>query len=184
VSLHKASLRKVFRDRRGALGTEVRADASRKIAERLALPAAYQNAREIAAYWPLEDEVDLRPFIALALDAGKNIFLPRVNKAASRLEFCPFDGRTETLANGPFGLLEPQTDEATADEIDLVIVPGLAFDLHRHRLGYGAGYYDRFLKTVEATAIGVAFDIQTIDILPIAEHDVAMDMVLTESRIF
>ncbi|MDP1809686.1 MAG: 5-formyltetrahydrofolate cyclo-ligase [Actinomycetota bacterium] len=184
MSLHKASLREVFRERRRALGAEARAGASREIADTLPTVAAYQNARGIAAYWPLEDEVDLRPFIAFALGAGKKIFLPRVNKAAARLEFCLFDGRTETLADGPFGLLEPQTGEAANDPINLVIVPGLAFDLHRHRLGYGVGYYDRFLMTVEATAIGVAFDIQTIDILPIAEHDVAMDLVVTESRVF
>ena len=78
---------------------------------------------------------------------------------------------------------EPGGEPSDIDEIDLVIVPGLAFDLHGHRLGYGTGYYDRFLKQTEATRVGVAFDVLTIDILPVAKHDVAMNTLVTESRI-
>lgn len=182
--LQKAGLRKAFRELRIGLGAEARADASRQIGERISTLEAYRDAQGVAVYWPLETEVDLRPFIALALESGRKVFLPRVNDAEKRLEFASFDGKAESLVNGPFGLLEPQSHEVPISDINLIIVPGLAFDMHGHRLGYGAGYYDRSLKSSGAATAGVAFDIQTIDILPIAEHDVAVDIVVTESRVF
>jgi 5-formyltetrahydrofolate cyclo-ligase len=184
MELSKESLRQVFKERRRELGGRRRAEASRLITERLVTVEAYLRSSEIAAFWPLDEEVDIRLFIGRSLSAGKDVFLPRVNKTEGRLEFCLFDGDPGKLAAGPFGILEPSGPEARTSRIDLVIVPGLAFDVHRHRLGYGAGLYDRFLKAGRSAAIGVAFDIQTIDILPIAEHDVAVDQVVTETRVF
>src|SRR3972149_3912049 len=172
TALSKEALRRDFRERRGRLGPEGRARGSVGIKRRLLELAAYQRARAIAAYWPLADEVDVRDVIADALKRGKNVFLPRVNKGEARLDFCAFDGAAAALSPGPFGIMEPVS--AASGAFAPIILPGLAFDLNRHRLGYGAGYYDRFLKSFGATKIGVAFDVPTIDILPIDEHAVAV----------
>jgi 5-formyltetrahydrofolate cyclo-ligase len=184
MKLSKESLRQAFKQRRRDLGPKRRAEAGRLVSERLATLETYLRASEIAAFWPLPEEIDIRPFINLCVSAGKNIYLPRVNRVEERLEFCHFGGDPEELAAGPLGILEPLGPEAPYGHIDLLIVPGLAFDAHHHRLGYGAGLYDRFLKAAGAPSIGVAFDVQTIDILPTAEHDVAVDQVATEARLF
>ncbi len=180
--LKKESLRQAFKERRAAIGLGVQAEASKAICLALLGLERYRTAAGIAVYWPMDLEVDTRPFIDSAMADGRRVYLPRVVKKPRGLHFCRYNGDPETLADGPFGLSEPRTEAADTDDIDLIIVPGLAFDLHGHRLGYGTGYYDRFLKQTAATRIGVAFDVMTIDILPVAEHDVAMNTIVTESR--
>ena len=182
--LLKNELRRDFRERRRGLGAGERRLSSDLIVNRLIALPSFAESLAIAVFWPLEDEVDVRPLIRKALDTGKSVYLPRVDHDGALLEFCPFSGDAAELEPSTFGLSEPRTPAAPAAEIDLVVVPGLAFDIHHHRLGYGAGYYDRFLKTARAKSVGVAFDVQTIDILPVAEHDMALDMVVTESRVF
>lgn len=182
--ISKETLRRFFRERRISLTGDDRVSAVAALEHRLSALTAFREAAGIAAYWALADEIDLGDFILHSITSGKRLFLPRANKDEQRLEFSPFSGDPGELRPGPFGLLEPDGVEVSSAEIDIVVVPGLAFDLHRHRLGYGAGYYDRFLKNFQGISVGVAFDAQTIDILPIAEHDVALDMVVTESRTF
>lgn len=182
--LLKEGLRQDFRVRRANLGDTNRAEASRRICATIIALHQYKNAANVALYWPMAEEIDIRPVIADMLGSGRKVFLPRVIKKPRQLEFCPYTGDPDSLAPGPFGLREPRTAPVEVDTIGVVFVPGLAFDLHGHRLGYGTGFYDRFLKTTQATRIGVAFDIQTIDILPIAEHDVAMNLIVTETRTF
>lgn len=179
----KQSLREDFKKRREDLGKKGRADASRHICTRLQTLPQYKLATGIAAYWPLADEINIRPVIKAALHAGLEVYLPRVVPGHKFLEFCPFNGDPTTLAPGPFDLQEPTTAPVPIKSTDLIIIPGLAFDMHRHRLGYGTGYYDRFLKSVDATRMGVAFDVTTIDIMPVAEHDVPMDLLVTETRL-
>ncbi len=160
-----------------------RADAGGAICRNLLGLEQYRSATGVAAYWPMTLEVDIRPVIDDALAHGRRVYLPRVVREPRGLHFCRYNGDPETLAAGPFGLSEPGGEPSDIGEIDLVIVPGLAFDLHGHRLGYGTGFYDRFLKQTKAARVGVAFDVLTIDILPVAEHDVTMDTLVTESRI-
>jgi 5-formyltetrahydrofolate cyclo-ligase len=88
---------------------------------------------------------------------------------------------------GVFGILEPRKESArifNPEEIDLVIVPGVAFDEHRNRIGFGAGFYDRFLESVRPSCakIGIAFEFQIYDEVPVEEHDIPLDLVITEKR--
>ena len=181
--LRKESLRQAFKERRAAIGLDVQAEAGAAIYRNLLELERYRTATGVAAYWPMALEVDIRPAIEDALAGGRRVYLPRIVREPRDLHFCRYDGDPETLAAGPFGLSEPCGEPADIGGIDLVIVPGLAFDLHGRRLGYGTGYYDRFLKRTGAARIGVAFDVLTTDVLPVAEHDVAMDTLVTESRI-
>lgn len=181
--LHKQSLRDEFRKRRAAMSEVEQETAALKICGRLENVPEFQEARLIAAYWPMSTEIDIRPLIESVLNSNRQICLPRVVNDPRHLDFCLFDGDPGVLIPGPFGLSEPVTPAISPDSIDLVIVPGLAFDMHRHRLGYGTGYYDRFLKTTAASRAAVAFDAQIIDILPVGEFDVAMSLIVTETRI-
>ena len=177
----KQGLRQAFLERRASLEPAAREKASAAINNRLLESAEYERAATIAAYMPLAEEVDVRPLIDRAMDAGKKIMVPRVNHQETGLDYC-YLGSVDDLEEGPYGILEPAGPPDSTADLDLIVVPALAFDMHGHRLGYGAGYYDRFLKTVEATLIGVSFDAQMIDILPVAEHDVAVDKIVTETR--
>jgi 5-formyltetrahydrofolate cyclo-ligase len=181
--LLKKDLRRDFMNRRLDLGETGRAEAGRLICQRVLSLAPYTRATDIAVYWPLAEEIDIRPVIDDIISSGRRAYLPRVVKDTGELEFCPFNGDPKTLAPGPFDLREPRTEPTPPETLEMVIVPGLAFDLHGHRLGYGLGYYDRFLADATAFRLGVAFDVATIDILPITDYDVAMNIVVTETRV-
>ncbi len=183
MDISKSDLRQLFLERRDGLEGRERSEASQKIIESVVELDAYQDSTDVGLFYPLENEIDLRVLITKTLEAGKKVYLPRVNSGESRLEFCPYTGDISDLIPGPFGILEPKTREIAPEQINFITVPGLAFDLHGHRLGYGAGYYDRFLGASPAFSAGVTFDIQTIDILPIAEHDIAVNIVVTETRL-
>lgn len=183
MDISKSGLRQLFLERRDGLEERERAKASQRIIESVVRLDAYKGSTNIGLFYSLENEIDLRMLIAETLEVGKRVYLPRVNSDESRLEFCPYTGDIADLVPGPFGILEPKTREIAPEQISFITVPGLAFDLHGHRLGYGAGYYDRFLSASPAFSAGVTFDIQTIDILPITEHDIAVNVVVTETRL-
>jgi 5-formyltetrahydrofolate cyclo-ligase len=93
----------------------------------------------------------------------------------------------DELSPGTFGILEPAGEKGISpEEIDLVVVPGVAFDKRGNRMGYGAGYYDSFLPKLrpEVKKVAVAFEIQVTDSLPAEEHDVKMDLIITENTIY
>ncbi|HEB12880.1 MAG TPA: 5-formyltetrahydrofolate cyclo-ligase [Actinobacteria bacterium] len=183
TGISKESLRRLFREKRSSLGAQTRAEASAQIVDHIVALEAFQESMGIGAFWPLAEEVNTRALIAKCFEMGKRVYLPRVNSQETRLEFCPFTGDVTSLRSGPFQIQEPATPESPAGSIDLIIVPGLAFDMRGHRLGYGAGYYDKYLEDKRALLTGIAFDIQTIDILPVGDHDVAVDIVVTETRV-
>ncbi len=183
AGISKEGLRRLFREKRAALGAETRAEASSLIVDHLVALEVFRESMGIGVYWSLAQEVDTHALVAKCFEMGKRVYLPRVNSRETRLEFCPFTGDVSDLRPGPFEIQEPATPESRADRIDLIIVPGLAFDMRGHRLGYGGGYYDKYLANKQARFAGIAFDVQTIDILPVGDHDVAVDMVITETRV-
>ena len=134
----------------------------------------YQRAHSVMAFVGFKGEPDTDPLFArLAVD-GKRLLLPRVEASG----IVAADGNTPWVAS-KFGVQEPSGPAVGVDEIDLVIVPGLAFTLAGDRLGYGQGYYDRLLPTVSAPTVGVCFDDQLVDELPVAAHDVRVGAVIS-----
>jgi 5-formyltetrahydrofolate cyclo-ligase len=127
---------------------------------------------------PIKDEVDTRELVRDAL-REKAVLLPYV--AQERI-YAGAITDLDDLSRGPYGTLEPATKRPAA-EIDLVLVPGVAFDRSRHRLGYGKGYYDAFLRGVPAVKVGVAFARQIVPSIPAEAHDVQMDIVVTEEGV-
>ncbi|MBQ7876140.1 MAG: 5-formyltetrahydrofolate cyclo-ligase [Clostridia bacterium] len=135
----------------------------------------YKNARTVMLYMPIKGEADVTGLLG-----DEKVFLTPVTKGDDI--YAAILGKTE---KGAFGVPEPK-DKTVFDKtkIDLVLVPGVAFDKEGNRMGYGKGYYDRFLKNMTSFKIGVCHAFQLTDKLPVEEHDVKMDMIVTESAIW
>jgi len=168
--------------RRGALSLADRAAFSDAIAERV-LPFAQQmSGGPVGGFWPIRTEVDPRPALLKLTELGLQAALPVVTP--SGLIFRSWTNG-DIMAKGPFGLREP---EATAEEVTplTLLVPLAAFDRRGHRIGYGAGYYDRAIARLAAIGplftIGVAFSVQEIDRVPDEPHDRTLDIIVTETE--
>jgi 5-formyltetrahydrofolate cyclo-ligase len=179
----KEILRKEFARQRDSLLGEDRRQISSLAADRLEALPVYQDAAKVALYASFRSETETQGLIASALAQGRKVALPLVRRESGSLEFFWIES-WEDLRQGAFGILEPQEDPSKlAEGFSLILVPGLAFDLRGRRLGYGAGYYDKFLAGFSGLKLGFAFDFQVVESLPEAGHDVAMDQVVTEKRI-
>lgn len=175
----KQALRKAMRDMRRALSPDAQAQAARDAAARLAGFASYTRADSVMAYMACRGELSLGPVIGDLLARGKTLLLPRCDApgviTARRIE------RLEQLVPGAYGLMEPGEDSEVfpPESIDLVFVPGTAFDRHGGRLGQGGGYYDRFLEKTNAVRVGVCHGFAVIGRAPQEAHDQKMDCILT-----
>jgi 5-formyltetrahydrofolate cyclo-ligase len=156
----------------------------KSICERLVTRPLWTRARSILLFAPRSDEPNVWPLAELALGAGKVVCLPRFIRAAGIYEAAVIADATRDIVAGHYGIREPAPLCIVADlnQLDLVLVPGLAFDWHGHRLGRGKGYYDRLLASVSGTACGVAFDSQLISAIPVEPHDVRLHCILTPSH--
>jgi len=148
------------------------------------------NGRAIMCYMDFKNEVMTKYILSHCFEKGKKVILPLVDTIDGVKKIVPYEVKDleRDLCAGTFGILEPKKDRAeifNPEEIDLVIVPGVAFDRNRNRVGYGAGLYDRFLKTVKPCCpkAGIAFEFQIYDTVPVEEHDIPLDFVITEKRI-
>lgn len=178
----KAALRTPLLARRRAIEAGEAVAAAAAVAERVAglIP---REASVVAAYWPLEDELDPRPAMRLLSGHGHRLVLPRMRGKALPLAFHAFEW-DQPLTQGGFGVMQPGPEAPLATP-DVVLVPLLAFDRQGHRLGYGQGYYDRTLRALRAAgslqlALGLAFARQEIDAVPAGPSDEPLDAVLTE----
>jgi 5-formyltetrahydrofolate cyclo-ligase len=176
-------LRTTARAARAALRGTEREAAQASIADRLvALPGLVTGTR-LGWYLPTDGEVDLATACAPLRDRGVELLLPVIGPERS-LRFAPWQAATPLHANR-YGIDEPvhSPDAAvTADELDAVVVPCVAVDPAGHRIGFGAGYYDRALASSSARRIGVVFEVQVVDHLEPAPWDVPLDLVLTEAQ--
>ena len=183
----KAELRAGCLRRRGELtDAEVKAHSSRIQQRLMALPE-YEGAHTIHTYVDaVPGEVKTRDFVRLSLAQGKRIAVPWV-PARGRGPFRSAEiGALAELAPGPWGLLQPPEKEAVwvddlADGFDLVVVPGVAFDLRGHRIGHGGGFYDRVLYCTQAYKVGLVYGELLLEEIPNEPHDIPVDAVVTES---
>lgn len=156
-----------------------RLSAADEVFERLENTAAFLLADRILMYHSLPDELSTHRFLD-KWHGKKSFFLPRVNGV--NLEILPYD--ESRLELGSFHIEEPTGDNTvSADEIELVIVPGVAYDHSGNRLGRGKGFYDRLLATTRATKVGVGYEFQIVEEIPSEPHDVKMDMVISQKRV-
>jgi 5-formyltetrahydrofolate cyclo-ligase len=182
----KAFLRTEFlARRRGLTAEQVKIWSAAATARLLALPEA-QGAETWLVYLASKDnELDTLPLVESLLGGGKTILVPVIDKGGlllwSRL------GSLSEVAPAQFGILEPRPEcrrIALPPGDALVIVPGIAFTRDGARIGYGGGYYDRFLGGFAGTKIALAFELQLADAIPTAPHDVFLDVVVTEAAVY
>jgi 5-formyltetrahydrofolate cyclo-ligase len=181
--LAKRELRSRMRSVRSVLPPSAREERSRAAAQRVMELAQYVGAKTIVGYSAIQKEIDPAQLLAAARERGATVGLPRVDD--ERLELHAFADVSE-LEEGAFGVLEPVASAPiiAPSSVDLVIVPGLAFDGRGHRLGYGRAFYDRMLPNMpQAFRVGFAYDFQVLMELPIDEHDVPMHVVVTDSQV-
>ena len=154
-------------------------ELSEQICSKVLRSASWQEAGTLLLYYPLADEVDVRPLIEEAFQCDKQVLLPVCK--GEELELRLYEGEN-SLKKGAFGILEPTGEVFSPekyDEIQLAIVPGMAFDRVGHRLGRGKGYYDRLLpKLKEAKLIGICFPFQLLDEVPAEPHDIKVHEVI------
>jgi len=153
-----------------------------KIQQRFLRSDLFRRANSLVLYSAIHNEVATDAVARQALEDGKLLAYPRIKDDG--LEFVTVQGLSD-LSPGAFRILEPKGHNLMPIEMaDLIVVPGVAFDLVGHRLGYGRGYYDRALSACrpDCIKIGFAYDLQVIAALPAAEHDVTLSVLMTESR--
>ena len=177
----KKQLRQSCREKRASLGKDYHLKASLMICHQIETWEVFQNAVIILSYLPMRDEVDLLSL--MENHPQKNWLLPRI-QPHSRMLFHPFiPGR---LLRHRFGMLEPDPalPVIPADQVELVLTPGLAFDLHGWRLGYGGGFYDRFLSGQHPLiSLGVTYQALLLPDLPHQEYDVPVKYLVTENGV-
>ena len=184
----KAKLRACALAQRDALDLDQIEIGAQAILERVLGLAEYQRATVIHTYVSSkENEVDTRELIHISLEQGKQVVVPVVERGVETMGHAVLVGMDE-LVNGPMGLVQPNPRMATwlddAGAIDMVVVPGVAFDRRGHRIGFGGGFYDRFLATVSCAKVGLCYDALVLGAIPDEVHDVAMDIVVAESAVY
>src|SRR5581483_2320986 len=182
----KKEIRAQFLLQRGALPAEVCQAKSHEISNRLLASPEFKAARVIQCYLAIATEVQTTRVIQQALHLKKRVAVPITDPKKRMLSLSELaDLDPETLHPGPFGILQPRPPffhPVQPSEVELWILPGIAFDEEGNRLGFGGGYYDRFLPGRRGEAIGLAFDFQVVNRLPVDENDHSVDQIITEKR--
>lgn len=187
----KKFLRQEILNRRYSLSGEELDKRSAEILNKLLSMDIYCSSSVIMCYMDFRNEVKTGDFIRTSLLNGKRMAVPVISLDMNREKAiipCEIYDVEHELEKSTFGILEPKKElrrVLSPESIDIVVVPGIVFDLRKYRIGYGAGYYDRFLNTVRENCvkIGVAFDFQILNEIPAEEHDVRLDMIITEKRV-
>lgn len=183
----KPSLRKRILGRRDAMDSRTRTALSRAIVWDIVETSVYRRSNMIMAYASFGSELQTDEFLRHVLDQGKILLLPRVNRQRELLEVYWVQDPVQDIQVGTWGIREPRPDRCARVEpavIDFVLVPGLAFDRRGGRLGYGGGFYDKLLAdglSPCAWLVTGAFESQMVEKVPVDEHDMPMDVVVTEN---
>ena len=180
----KEKLRKEIKEKRRKHSKEENRKKSKETKERLFGLKEYRDAKTILFYVSYNGEVFTHEMIRQALN-NKKVVVPISNKEDYSLSLSKLKS-WDDLELSSYDILEPKKDcvkEVSINDIDLIIVPGVGFDLKGNRIGHGKGYYDRLLSEAKATTIGLAFEFQIVEKIPIDEHDKPVNLIVTEDRI-
>lgn len=177
----KKELRQTVLNQMKKLSGKEKEQADSWLTQRLLSSAAYQKAQVIATYLSMPHEVSTAAFIKQAQLDSKRVLVPKTY-GQGRMIFVDYD--ESHLQKSSFGLLEPMSEEAVEKtEIDLIHVPGVVFNSQGFRIGYGGGYYDRYLDDYEGTSVSTIYQVQQADFTP-AQHDVAVkELIMYETNL-
>ena len=178
-SANKTSLRNLLLERRDNTSHDLLKIASEKIHKKLNKVFSFKNATKIGAYYPIGSEIFTQDIIQELLSNGKEVFLPKV--IGADLEFRKITDFS-SLETGSFDILEPKDDCPVDNNLDVILVPTVGISQTGVRLGYGHGFYDRFLAEHKTVAISLVLEKQIIKNIPKLPHDVTMNWIVTEER--
>ena len=186
----KTEIRKRLLEQRNALSMKEVNEKSAVVFERLCKLRQYDKSKIILAYMDYRNEVMTGEFIKRCRRDGKRVVLPKVESGNGErvLSLYEINEAGRDILPGFKGIPEPDSailNRMYPAEIDLAVIPGVAFDYGRHRIGYGAGYYDRFLSWLRQDCVkaGVAYSMQLVDKIPAGRYDIPMDIVVTEDML-
>jgi 5-formyltetrahydrofolate cyclo-ligase len=182
----KSKLRKEILQKRNSLSDSQIASKSKLIQEKIIGRMEFIESRSIGIYLPIGSEVRTNDIIRSALESEKTVLLPRIIiKDLHYFIVEEHDLDQDSFDINKFGIKEPKKTKMKSDFIDLLIVPGIVFDSHGYRIGYGHGYYDRFMAEKKfSKSIGLAYDFQVVkNPIPKSEFDKKIDLLITESGV-
>jgi 5-formyltetrahydrofolate cyclo-ligase len=183
----KQAIRQAIQEIRDLIPLEERKIKTQEIAERFYSLKEYCDAKKVLLYYPFRSEIDTTVIITRAITDGKRVILPRVSGKV--LELFYVEDIKKNLKPGTYGIMEPDRDScfrAGYSEPDIAVIPGVGFDRHKNRLGYGGGFYDRLIPKLSNNIqkIALCFQVQIIDCLPSFAHDIRVDKVISENESF
>lgn len=190
IGERKARIRESVLSARNLLSPDDRSARSRRIVSVVVALEAFCQASTVMGYCSFGSEVETDGFTEAALAQGKNLVLPRIDRALGCLRLYLVNDPASQLLDGVWGIREPNPascDELAPGMLEFVLSPGVAFDQRGGRIGYGKGYYDRLLESCSAQGgkfaiVAGAFDHQVVPFVPMEPHDVPIDTIVTESR--
>lgn len=176
----KSSLRRLLLQKRDTISADYISIASKQIQKNLKKIEAYRVAKKIAGYYSIGSEVRTGSIIQEILADGKTVALPRV--VEDKIVFCEVRSFDE-LEKGEFGIMEPKLSCPITNNFDIILVPAIAMTKEGQRLGYGMGYYDRFLANTTATTIALAYSKLLVKSIPRSNHDITIQWIVTEDDV-
>jgi len=184
----KARIREAILAKRNSQSFSECLGKSHKIKEKLFSLPEFKESSRVVFYLALPQEVQTKDMAREAIGLGKKVILPRVASTGDTLVLSEVRDIERELEPGMFGILEPKEGfyrPVTLAEAELIILPGIAFDLQGHRIGFGKGFYDKLLSQANAPifTFGLAFEFQLVPEIPVVGHDVKMCKIITEKRI-
>ena len=176
----KKSLRNLLLQKRENTSSDFLKIASRKIQKRLKKIKEFRDAQKIGAYYPIGNEVQTNEIIQELLSSGKDVFLPKT--VGKEMEFRKIRDFA-SLEKGNFDIMEPKDSCEKDNELDILLVPTVGIAVDGVRLGYGHGFYDKFLAQHKTVTVSLVMEKQIVKKIPISEHDVPIDWIVSEDRV-
>ncbi|MBQ8545719.1 MAG: 5-formyltetrahydrofolate cyclo-ligase [Clostridia bacterium] len=187
IKREKDAIRRECADRRNQMPMEEHAEFDKKIIDVVASLVSFKHADIVLLYAPIKSEIDVMPIFELAKEKGKRVAFPKCDTENRTMKF-HFVDSLDDLEPCAYNIREPKEEAEIYDPKEtkgsaLCIVPGLAFDVYGYRLGYGKGYYDKFMNNFTGSTIGVAYTHQILPSLPKGKFDKHCDVLITEKGI-
>lgn len=186
IRTEKNRLRKKYKELRESLAVSEKAKLDERICNRFMSLVSYRFADTLLLYAPIKGEIDIRPIAMAALSAGKRVAFPRCIPESSKMQF-HFVNSLDELAPASYGIPEPSSDAPVFDknnkhsrESCICLIPALIYDKRGYRVGYGKGYYDRYLADFNGTKVGIIYNSCVIDTLPHGRYDLKVDFTVSE----
>ncbi|MBR5870224.1 MAG: 5-formyltetrahydrofolate cyclo-ligase [Clostridia bacterium] len=189
IRAKKNEIRARYKTYRASLSQEERAARDGSICSRFLASITYRYAKVILMYAPLADEIDVMPIARQALADGKTVAFPRCSKTECTMEYHIVDS-VDALTSGSYGIMEPSEDapvwhakDCDAEAHPVCIVPGLVFDRAGYRVGYGKGYYDRYLGSFPGVRVGMVYADCVLPLIPRGRFDLSVDVLVTDKGV-